>query len=367
MRPIIDAHLDLSWSALSWNRDITLPISEMRARERHMTDDDARGNATVSLPEMRTARVNVSLATLLVRAKPNVVPETGRRIDLDFASLAHAHGIAVGQLAYYRELERAGHMRMLATREQLERYWRTSFEDGQDDRPLGYILAMEGADPITSPAQAQFWWDEGLRSVMLAHYGASHYAVGTGETGPLTPAGVELLREFERLGIILDLTHTSDESFYDALERFGGPVMASHNNCRALVPGGRQFADEQIKLLAQRGAVIGVVCDAWMLHPGYVPGKTPREVARLANVADHVDHICQLTGNARHVGIGSDLDGGFGTEQSPADVETITDLHKLEQILESRGYPPGDIDQIFYGNWLRFFLQHLPSEAEARR
>jgi membrane dipeptidase len=219
---------------------------------------------------------------------------------------------------------------------------------------------MEGADPIVSPAQAEKWFAAGLRCVGLAHYGPSAYAVGTGDAGPLTPAGVELLREFERLGMIVDLTHSSDPSFFGALDEFAGPVFASHNNCRALVPGDRQYSDEQIRLLIERQAVIGVACDAWMLAPGYQRGVTPRESITLNHLADQIDHIAQISGNANHVAIGSDLDGGFGTEQVPAEIDTIADLQKLIPILQSRGYDESDVENIFHGNWVRFFRQHLP-------
>ena len=174
------------------------------------------------------------------------------------------------------------------------------------------------------------------------------------------PDGVRLLKEFERLGMILDATHLSDTSFFQALDTFGGPVLASHNNCRALVPDGRQFSDEQIRLLIDRGAVIGAALDAWMLVPGWVRGQTTRDVVGLDAVADHIDRVCQLAGNARHAAIGSDLDGGFGTEQVPAGLDRISDLQKLDAILSARGYPPEDVDAIFHGNWLRFFREHLP-------
>jgi len=143
---------------------------------------------------------------------------------------------------------------------------------------------------------------------------------------------------------------------------FAGPVMASHNNCRALVPGDRQYSDEQLKMLFERNAVIGVACDAWMLYPNYIPGQTPREAVAIDSVADHIDHICQLAGNCRHAAIGSDLDGGFGTNQTPEGLETIADLQKLEGILGGRGYGPGDIRAIFYENWLGFFRRNLPSQ-----
>jgi membrane dipeptidase len=248
---------------------------------------------------------------------------------------------------------------MIRTASQLDEHWRRWSADPQGT-PIGYILAMEGADPIVDVDHAAAWWELGLRSVNLAHYGQSRYAVGTGGDGPLTPDGVRLLEEFERLGMILDATHLSDTSFFQALDAFGGPVLASHNNCRALVPDGRQFSDEQIRRLIDRGAVIGAALDAWMLYPAWVRGRTTRDVVALDAVADHIDHVCQLAGNARHAAIGSDLDGGFGTEQVPSGLDRISDLQRLDGILAARGYPPADIDAIFHGNWLRFFREHLP-------
>jgi membrane dipeptidase len=160
--------------------------------------------------------------------------------------------------------------------------------------------------------------------------------------------------------MILDMTHLSDQSFFEAIDRFSGPVMASHNNCRALVPGDRQFSDQQIQRLVERDAVIGVVCDAWMLQPGWAIGSSRPDRLTLAALVDQIDHICQLAGNARHVGIGSDLDGGYGTEQTPSDLRTISGLQRLEPILSQRGYSDADIYGIFHGNWLAFFRRSLP-------
>jgi membrane dipeptidase len=224
---------------------------------------------------------------------------------------------------------------------------------------VGIVLLMEGADPIVAPAQLQRWFDDGPRVVGLAHYGPSAYAVGTGDSGPLTASGAELLRAMRRLRMILDLTHGCDPSFYQAIDLFDGPLLASHNNCRALVPGDRQFSDEQIRLIIERCGVIGVALDAWMLHPGWIRGASDRGLVTLENTADHIDHICQLAGNAHHAAIGSDLDGGFGTEQCPADLDSIADLQKLAGILDARGYTSDDVARIFHGNWLRFFAEHL--------
>jgi len=162
-------------------------------------------------------------------------------------------------------------------------------------------------------------------------------------------------------GMALDVTHLADDAFWQAVEIFDGPIWASHNNCRALVPGDRQFSDDQLRCLIQRDAVIGAVLDIWMLYPPFVVGETPNTVVSLQTVVDHIDHICQLSGNTRHVAIGSDLDGEFGTEQTPHDVDTIADLQKLPAILASRGYTGSDIEGIMHDNWLRIFQRTLPA------
>lgn len=357
-RLIFDSHLDLAWNALSFNRDLTLEVEQIRRCEEGMTDEKSRGHNTLSLSELRKAGVRVCVATLLARAGPEQSRKRAyKRTDLDHANQSIAYAAAHGQLAYYRLLEKQGHVRFIRNRRELDQHW----NDAVDSPPLGIILSMEGADPIVHPQQAEEWWKVGLRAVGPAHYGRSHYAYGTGVSGPLSAAGIELLKEFQRLGMILDVTHLCDQSMEQAMDLYDGPLLASHHNCRSLVPGGRQLTDEQIRRLIDRGAVIGAALDAWMLYPNWVRGQTQPEVVGLDAVADHVDHVCQLSGNARHAGIGSDLDGGFGFEQTPRDLNTIADLQKLAGILLSRGYSETDVDGIFHENWLRFFRQSLPN------
>jgi membrane dipeptidase len=246
----IDAHLDLAWNALYFDRDLTEPVERINARERGVTDSRARGNATVALPEMRRGQLAICLATLLVHSRPDLRPSEGhKRISLEYGSPTAACAIAQGQLAYYRLLEQSGEMLMLRSANDFIAHWdrcranQQAVADGT--APLGFVVAMEGADAIVSPVQVSEWFDWGLRVASPVHYGHNKYAFGTGESGRLTEAGVELLRAFQRLGIILDTTHLSDEGFFHALDVFEGPVIASHQNCRALTPGVRQFADEQ--------------------------------------------------------------------------------------------------------------------------
>jgi len=370
MHRIFDAHLDIAWNALSFDRDQLLPLEDLRRNEEGMTGS-SRGNCTVSLPEMRLAHVRVCLATLLCRAMPpslqgenpgiGPVGERGHgevilREDLDFANQAIAYATAQGQLAYYFLLDQKEHVRIINWQEDVVDHW----SDPRRNSPIGIILSMEGCDPILEPSHVPRWFEQGLRTACLAHYGQSAYAMGTGGDGPLTPKGKELLREFEKFGMLLDLVHTADTAFQEALDWFRGPVFVSHANCRALVEHDRQLSDRQIQQVAGRDGVVGVVMDEWMLVPGYERGLPGRTRARLEDVADHIDHICNLLGTSRHVGIGSDLDGGFGTEQTPTDLNSIQDLQKIGDILSKRGYSDSDVTGVMNGNWQRFFTDYMP-------
>jgi membrane dipeptidase len=361
-RLLIDSHLDLAWSAVFYNRDLTRTVGEIRQAEKGMSDVRGRGRNTVTLPELKWAGIRLCIATLLARAGPAQTrqPDGYKRTDLDYATPALAYAAAHAQLAYYRLLEAQGHLRFIRTRGELDAHW-DRVRSGSGDTPLGTVLSMEGTDPVVEPGQLAQWWDAGLRAAGLAHYGQGQYAYGTGVDGPLSPKGFELLKEMERLGMALDVTHLSDTSMAQALGAFGGRVLASHHNCRALVPGDRQLTDEQIKQLVARDAVIGTALDAWMLYPGWVRGQTRPEVVGLEAVADHIEHVCQIAGNVRHAAIGSDLDGGFGTEQTPRDLDTIADLQKVGEILERRGYGAADVEAVFHGNWLRFLRESLPT------
>jgi membrane dipeptidase len=360
MRPMIDAHLDLALNALNYNRDLFLSVEELRKVEADFTDIKGRGRCTVTFPEMKRARIPVCVATVLARSGPDAASRLGfKRADIDYATRHIAYAHCYGSLGYYRLLAAQGHLRFLTTRGELAAHW-AAWEADPEGTPLGIILSMEGADPIVNPEQVEHWFGLGLRAVGPAHYGLSHYACGTATDGPLTPDGVRLLKEFMRAGMILDVTHLSDQSFWHAMDVYTGPMLASHHNLRHFVPADRQLADDQVKELIKRGAVIGSAFDAWMMYPGWVRGKTQPEVVALEAIVDHMDRICQFAGNARHVALGTDLDGGYGTEQTPRDLDTITDVHKLEEILARRGYSSADIDGIFYGNWLRFFGEALP-------
>jgi membrane dipeptidase len=348
---IIDAHLDLAWNALQWNRDITQSVFTIRTQE---ADQPGKGRAqnTVALPEMREAKMAVCFATLMGRSTG--IPTA----HVDYRSPIQTYGIAQGHLAFYRGLASRGLVRIISDSDGLEQHlseWEHA-ETGETV-PLGFVISMESADGILHPAQLSEWVVAGVRVIGPAHYGPGRYAGGTGVEAGFSEIGFELLREMQQHNIILDLTHLTDRAFWQAMESFEGHVLASHNNCRTLVPHQRQFDDRQIKAIIERDGVIGAAFDNWMLEPTWVKGAATNAKVTLSTVVEHIDYICQLAGNTRHVGIGSDLDGGFGREQSPADLNTIADLQQFTPLLAERGYSEDDIKAILHGNWIRKLKQ----------
>ncbi|MXV49690.1 peptidase M19 [Pedobacter sp. HMF7647] len=348
---IVDAHLDLSMNALEWNRDLTRPIEEINKREEGLSDKPDRAKAVVSLPDLRKGNIGLVVATQIARyvAPGNPLP--------GWHSAEQAWAQTQGQLAWYKAMEDVGEMVQIIDLASLDKHLGLWF--GQTDNsknPVGYILSLEGADSLVNVSYLERAYKYGLRAVGPAHYGPGRYAQGTDATGFMGTKGHELLKEMERLNIILDATHLCDDSFWEALDHFNGHVWASHNNCRALVNHNRQYSDEQIKALIDRGAVIGAALDAWMMVPNWVRGKsTPQGMnCNLEVMINHIDHICQLAGNTLHVGIGSDLDGAFGKEQCPYDLETIADIQKVKMSLNNRGYSEADIENIMHRNWIRF-------------
>lgn len=376
---IFDAHLDLSMNALEWNRDLTRPMRDIRRREHGLTDKPDRGRGTVCLPELRRGNIGLVVATQIGRYAKPTHPLGG------WHSPEQAWAMTQGQLAWYRAMEDAREMVQVKDRAGLERHlalWEIGrpltpalSPDGGEGashlattragletdapKPIGYILSLEGADSIVTLKHLGRSHEQGLRAVGPAHYGPGTYAFGTDSEGSIGARGRELLKEMGRLGLILDATHLCDTSFREAMDVFQGPVWASHSNARALTPHNRQFNDDQLRELFRRGAVIGAPLDAWMMIPNWIRGQTTPEATglKLERMVEHIDYICQLAGSVRHSGIGTDLDGGFGREQSPADLDTIADLQRLPELFRARGYKEADIEAILHGNFIRFLRE----------
>jgi membrane dipeptidase len=359
----IDAHLDLATNALSLNRDLRKKVHEIRAKEKEigLKDTQDRGNGTVALPELRKGNVGLVVATIISRYSELGKPIPSLNLT-GWHSPEQAYAFAQGQLAWYRAMEDQGEMVQIRNLAQLDKHlalWNDT-SISVESKPIAYILSLEGADSIINLKYLEKYNENGLRAIGPAHFGPGRYAAGTHSDGSgFTVMGKELLREMEKLNIILDATHLTDKGFFEAMDIFKGSVWASHQNCRKLVGGERQFSDEQIKILIERNAVIGGALDTWMLYENFSMAlDDPKKLGiNLEKLVDHFDHICQLAGNSNHIAFGTDLDGLFGTEQTPFDMDTIADIVKFEDILANRGYSKEDIKKIFHKNWLRIIRE----------
>ncbi len=349
---IVDAHLDLSMNAMEWNRDLRLPVATLREREKGMNDKPDRANGTVAFPELRKGNIGLVVATQIARY---VTPESKLK---GWNSPEQAWAQTQAQLSWYKTMEEVGELVQITNQKGLIHH----LDKWNSNKPIGYILSLEGADSLVNIDYLHRAYEYGLRAVGPGHYGPGRYANGTDASGSLNEMGRSLLKEMESLQIILDATHLCDDAFWDAMEIYHGAVWASHNNCRALVDHNRQFSDEMIKALIQKDAVIGGALDAWMMVPNWERGVSDPTLMNcsLEKMIDHMDHICQIAGNANHVGIGTDLDGAYGKEQCPFDIETIADLQSVPALLSKRGYTQIEIEKILHGNWLRILKRALP-------
>ncbi|MDH7460615.1 membrane dipeptidase [Chitinophagaceae bacterium 26-R-25] len=349
---IFDAHLDLAMNAIEWNRDLSRPLHEIREREMHMKDKPDRGRGTVCLPELRKGKIALVVATQISR-----VTASGSSLP-GWHSPQQAWAMTQAQLAWYKEMEAMDEMVQITNITELDAHlalWNDeSIED--DKKPIGYILSLEGADSLVDISYLHRAHEYGLRAMGLSHFGPGRYAPGTKTQGSIKPLGKDLLKEMSRLNIILDVTHLTDDGFDEAMKIYRGPIWASHHNVRSLVPTQRQLTDDQIKQLLDHGAVIGGMLDCWAMDIRFIDTVSdPWQLdIKMEKLIDHWDHICQIAGNSYHVAIGSDLDGIFGTEQSPWDLDSIADLQKYQSLLLKRGYTQDDVENIFHKNWIRF-------------
>lgn len=339
-KPIVDAHLDLAYNA-AWGRDPRRPAREQI--------ELPFGIATVGLPDLRAGGVKLVCATIFAQPADKDVPG-------GYRDAGGAHAQALSQLAWYGQQVRDGLMELVTGASQLQPL--QSSRDGVQTpaTALPAVLLMEGADPIRTPAEIDYFFNAGVRIVGLA-WKQTRYAGGTGAPGPLTREGVELVRELDRFGIIHDASHLAEESFWQLMKLTSGPVIASHSNCRAIVPGDRHITDDMIREIARRGGIVGINFYHKFLLP---PDQLGKRRATLQDVARHMDHVCQITGSADHVGIGTDMDGGLGREQIPVEIETSADLPKLAGALGASGFSDSQTAAIMGGNWLRYFGEKLP-------
>jgi len=355
---IVDGHEDIAFNAINLHRDFLKPIEALRS------ESNAKGtlSPTLCLPELEKGNVKIVFATLFAApCSDRLTEEIGGPC---YNTPDEAHAQALDQLKYYKELERQGHVAIIESREQLDEHLSTDQTDKR--KKTGLVILMEGADPIRSPSEVVEWFRVGVRIVGPA-WRRTRYSGGTGAPGPLSPEGRELVKEMESVGMILDTSHLSEESFFEALDLFDGPIIASHSNSRAYTPTDRQLSDEMIKELVSKGGVIGTTIYNKFLDPAwYERGREKSEVT-FAHAVRHIRVVCDLAGDRLHSAIGSDLDGGFGVESTPAELDTVADLQRLGSALQWEGFSETDTTNILGENWIRLLRKSLPAEEEIKQ
>lgn len=349
---IVDAHEDVAWNALALGRDVRRSALETRRLEEGTDIPQRNGLCMVGLPEWLVGGVAIVFGTLFAAPARRGLPELHT-----YTTAEEAHALAQAQLDFYRRLaDECDRVALIGNQAHLDGVLASWEGEGPQ---VGIIPLMEGADPIRQPAEAEAWFERGVRLVGLSWAAGTRYAGGNDAPGRLTDAGRELLAVMADLGLILDVSHLAEESFFEALDRFEGRVVATHANPRARVPGARQLSDRMIRRLAERGSVIGIVPFNRFLRPGWAKGDA-KDVVTVVDVAAAVDHVCQVVGDATHVGLGSDFDGGFGAEGAPAEMDTVADLARVGPALGELGYGQEDVAAIVGGNWLRVLRAALP-------
>jgi membrane dipeptidase len=359
MTVIVDGHQDIAWNAFNNGRDFRRSAHEQRRRETDPVFLRRYGRCMVGLPEEIEGQVAVAHGTIFVSPAWSKM-YADEKILYDTAEEAYRLGMQ--QLEFYHKLadshEQIALIETLTDLDTVLATWQDEKEP--DEHIFGIVLLMEGADPITGPGQVEEWYARGLRVVGPA-WTATRYSGGTKALGPLTDLGRELLAAMRKLNMILDLSHMAPEACYEALDLYDGPLFASHANPLRFRPDrpDRNLSDEMITLIAQRDGVIGVMPYNLFLVEGWRLGDR-KEAADMNRLIAAVDHVCQVTGSARHVGIGSDFDGGFGSESVPVGFETVADLQKIGPALAEWGYSPEDIAAVLSKNFLRILRAGLP-------
>ncbi len=352
---IVDAHEDIAFNMICAGRDYMRSAHDTRALEAsspHLREH--MGIATLGLPEWIAGRVAVIFATIFVEPARS---RFGGSFCQKYSTPDEARAIGLRHLDIYRALtDSEKPFRLIRDRGDLEAVLATW--EGEGDRQIGLVLLMENADPVRTPDELDEWYDAGLRVVGPA-WMSSRYCGGTFEPGPLTGLGRELLDRMAAHRMILDTSHMAEEAFFEATERYPGPIVASHSNPRHFVEGDRHLTDDMIRALVARDGVIGHVPFNSFLVPGWRRSDGAKNAADLSTIVRAIDHVCDLAGSARHIAFGSDLDGGFGAEATPMGIDTVADLQKVAAALADRGYRDVDVDAITHQNWLRILRLSL--------
>lgn len=361
---IVDSHCDLAWNMVSFGRDYTRAAGETRRIEAGSAAVEHNGDTLLGWPEYQLGQVAVVFSTLFAAPRRQRTYPSETQV---YETYDEAHRLYRGQLLQYHRLTDAhpDKFRLIASGPDLKLIlddWRDP-RPGADGHPVGMVVLMEGGDGIRSFDELAEWHEFGVRLIGPAWAG-TRFCGGTKEPGPLTDDGRGLLDAMADFNFFLDLSHMDEPAALEALDRYAGPVVATHGNCLALLPDyptNRQFSDRVLRGVIERGGVVGVVPYNVFLKSGWTRAGSRREEVRLADLIPHIDHICQLAGDSLHTGLGTDFDGGFGLQSVPPEIDTIADLQILAAMLADRGYTQTDVENIFAGNWLARLERDLPA------
>ena len=351
---IVDGHEDLSLGALADGRDYLNSAHAIRVAEAEAGFENPNGTCMLGLAEWLAARVAVIVATVQTIPRPLANPG-----ELSYATIEGAHQQALAHLDLYdRWAATSPHIELVRERAQLDEVVQSWDEQVPTmGRRVGLMLLMENAEPIREPAEVGFWAERGIRLIGPAWH-ANRYSGDTKEGGPLTPLGRDLLEEMGQLRLVLDLTHMSEDACAEALDSYDGAIVATHAHSRRTAPRPRLLSDRVIEGIVARDGVVGVLPLNWALDPSW-RASDGKDAVMLDAVVDAVDAVCQIAGDALHVGLGTDFDGGQGAEAAPAELDTIADLPKLATALAARGFSDADTAGVMGRNWLRFLDRQL--------
>lgn len=322
---VIDAHCDTLLSVTG--RGLGFP--GMPSAQRNFLERNDTGH--IDLPRLKEGGVTCQVMALYI--EPQYKPARSARRTLEMMD------------AFYGLIDESEEFRLATTAADIEKAKR----DGETCA----VLSIEGGEAVEgSLALLRDYHRLGVRAMGLTWNQRNDIADGQGEKSAgsgLTDFGVSVVKEMERLGMLVDVSHLSDSSFWAVDKVAERPYIASHSNCRALAPASRNLTDQQIEALAKKGGVIGVV------FAGSFVDEDPAKVS-LRRLCDHIDHIKKVAG-IDYVGLGSDFDG-FGVPQGSGVVmKDASEFPGLTGELVARGYTEKEIRKVLGGNWMRLYKE----------
>ncbi len=356
---IVDAHQDLAWNVLTFERDYTLSAAETRARERGKDAPRFNGDTLLGWPDYQRGRVGIVFSTLFAAPIRRRLGEWDVQCYSGFSEALRRYQTQLD--VYHRWADdHPDKFRILYSQADLQNHL-AEWEVETATPPVGLVILMEAAEAVGSPSELDEWWERGVRIIGPAWAG-TRFCGGTGEPGPLTKEGYELLEGMADLGFTLDLSHMDEKAVLQSLDAYAGPIIASHANAIALledIDSNRFLSDRVIHGLIERDAIIGVVPFNKFLLAGWQE-RDGRQLVTLDRLVAQIDYICQIAGDAKHVGVGSDFDGGFGLQSTPVDIDTVADLEKIAPLLIKKGYTEEDVAAVLGQNWIEHLVTHLP-------